>query len=65
MAMTSCVIKQHYSSEEAETRAQIKGGGGVINVIFTFMYINFKQELQEVLKFPIELFLNLEASLKS
>ena len=29
------------------------------------MPINAKQELQEVLKFPIEIFWNLEASLKS
>ena len=27
--------------------------------------LNLKQELQEVLKFPIEIFWNLEASLKS
>ena len=36
----------------------MKGGGYKVR-------IKSKQELQEVLKFPIELFWNLEASLKS
>jgi len=36
-----------------------------IIILFTTGRYNIKQELQEVLKFPIEIFWNLEASLKS
>ena len=33
--------------------------------VYSKVKVNIKQELQEVLKFPIEIFWNLEASLKS
>ena len=36
-----------------------------VSKIFNFGNLKKKQELQEVLKFPIEMFWNIEASLKS